>query len=221
MIISLLSLGIKTETKKLKSYKKTHVRWSKPAVPAIAFYPVHVAWLIFVGFSLKCCKFTSQRKKERFWNSEEVPSHGTEVFRVSMGKDMGCSKGMPMDMRGTFQKGNLFIKNCVFILTCLNFSHLQNTLRLMQCTYWDMFYIAQTSFWTCRVWCLLVLLPFLFHLFHMGKMFPFEDLFHTGKQTKKVTRGQHLVNRDGGSQGSCPFWSKTATTLSTMWAGAR
>ena len=30
---------------------------------------------------------------------------------------------------------NLFIKKCVFILTCLNFSHLQNTLHLMQYTY--------------------------------------------------------------------------------------
>ena len=25
---------------------------------------------------------------------------------------------------------------------------------------------------------------FLFHLFHMGKMFPFEDFLHPGKQTK-------------------------------------
>ena len=114
----------------------------------------------FCGVQSEVCKFTFQRKKERFWNSEEVPSHGTEVFRVSMGKDMGCSKGMPMDMRGTFQKGNLFIKNCVFILTCLNFSHLQNTLHLMQCTYWDMFYIAQISFWIHWFWSLLVLPPF-------------------------------------------------------------
>ena len=29
---------------------------------------------------------------------------------------------------------NLFIKNCVFILTCLNFSHLESTLHLMQHT---------------------------------------------------------------------------------------
>ena len=32
-----------------------------------------------------------------------------------------------------------FIKNCEFILTCLNFSNLQSTLHLMQYTYWDFF----------------------------------------------------------------------------------
>ena len=55
---------------------------------------------------------------------------------------------------------NLFIKNCVFILTCLNFSHLQSTLHLIQYTYWDFFSTAQNRFWTCQFWCLLVLLPF-------------------------------------------------------------
>ena len=53
---------------------------------------------------------------------------------------------------------NLFIKNFVFIFTCVNFSHLQSTLQLMQCTYWDIFSTAQNSFWTCWFWCILVLL---------------------------------------------------------------
>ena len=35
------------------------------------------------------------------------------------------------------KKWNLFIKNCVFILTCLNFSHLQHALHLMYYTYGD------------------------------------------------------------------------------------
>ena len=34
---------------------------------------------------------------------------------------------------------DLFIKNCVFIRTCLSFSHLQITLHLMQYTYQDFF----------------------------------------------------------------------------------
>ena len=34
-------------------------------------------------------------------------------------------------------KWNLFIKNYVFVLICLNFIHLQSTLHLMQCTYWN------------------------------------------------------------------------------------
>ena len=39
-----------------------------------------------------------------------------------------------------------FIKNCVFIFTCLNFSDLQGTLHLMQYTYQDFFSTAQNSF---------------------------------------------------------------------------
>ena len=34
-------------------------------------------------------------------------------------------------MRGDPKYWNLFIKNCVFILTCLNLSHLQSTRHLM------------------------------------------------------------------------------------------
>ena len=41
---------------------------------------------------------------------------------------------------------NLLIKNCVFILTCLNFSHLQNTLHWMQYNYWDVISTVQNSF---------------------------------------------------------------------------
>ena len=43
-------------------------------------------------------------------------------------------------------KQNVFIKNCVFILTCLNFSHLQSTLYLMQYTYRDVFSTLRTVF---------------------------------------------------------------------------
>ena len=48
-------------------------------------------------------------------------------------------------MRGTPQK-NLFIKNIVFIPTCLNFSHLQSTLHLMRYTYQDLFPLLKTVF---------------------------------------------------------------------------
>ena len=41
-------------------------------------------------------------------------------------------------------KQNLFIKNCLFILTCLNVSHLQSTLHLMQYTYQDLFPLLKT-----------------------------------------------------------------------------
>ena len=45
--------------------------------------------------------------------------------------------------RGNPKTQNLFIKNCVFILTLLNFSHLQSTLHLMQYTYQDFFHCSK------------------------------------------------------------------------------
>ena len=42
------------------------------------------------------------------------------------------------------QNQNSFIKNCVFILTYLNFSHLQSILYLMQYTYQDFFPLFKT-----------------------------------------------------------------------------
>ena len=49
-------------------------------------------------------------------------------------------------MRGDPPKWNLFIKNCLFILRCSNFSHLQCTLHLMQYTYQDIFPLLKTVF---------------------------------------------------------------------------
>ena len=90
---------------------------------------------------------------------------------------------------------------------CLNFSHLQSTLQLMQCTYWDIFSTAQNSFWTCWFWCLLVLLPFcLFVCFTSSKSakhFPLMTFFHPGKQDnviqgeirwiRRVRHGGHAI----------------------------
>ena len=53
-----------------------------------------------------------------------------------------------LDIWGGTQILSLFIKNCVFILTCLNFSDFQSTLHLMQYTYQDFFFTAQNSFLT-------------------------------------------------------------------------
>ena len=53
----------------------------------------------------------------------------------------------------------------------------------------------------------------LFHPFPIGKTFLFEDFFFFLIQGNKQTKscfGQGLVNREGGAQGSCWFWSKTA-----------
>ena len=127
---------------------------------------------------------------------------------------------MAQKIWGRPKKWNLFIKNYVFICTCLNFSHLQNTLYLMQYTYWDVFPMLKNSFWTRWFWCLLVLLPFfLFHLFHVGKTFPFVDFLHPGKQRKSHSR-RDQVNKDGGSRWSSSFLVKNCWTFSPVWAGA-
>lgn len=47
--------------------------------------------------------------------------------------------------RGEQKNWNLCIKNCVFILACLNFSPLESALYWMQSTYQDAFSTAQNS----------------------------------------------------------------------------
>ena len=92
--------------------------------------------------------------------------------------------------RGDPPKWNLFTKNCIFILTCLNFSHLQSTLHLMQYIYQYIFSTAQNSFWTRQFWCFLVLLPFLcFTSSTLGKHFPLRSSFIWGNK-KIVARGK-------------------------------
>ena len=58
--------------------------------------------------------------------------------------------GLKRCTRGDAKKPrNLFIKNCAFILTCLNFSHLQSMLDLKQYTYRDFFSTMKNSFRIC------------------------------------------------------------------------
>ena len=84
---------------------------------------------------------------------------------------------------------HLFIKYCVFILTCLNFSHLQGTLHLIQYTYQDVFF-STTQFVNSSI-----LMPFsasavfCFTSSTLAKCFPLNPFFHPGKQ-KQVTQGE-------------------------------
>ena len=80
---------------------------------------------------------------KRFANVEEVKQKMAEALKNTQTnefKTVLTYKGVPPKTQ------NLFIKTCVFILTCLNFSHLQSTLHLMQYTYGDIFSTAQNSF---------------------------------------------------------------------------
>ena len=101
---------------------------------------------------------------------------------------------------GSPKPQNLFIKSCVFILTCLNFSHLQSTLCLMEYTCWSVFCTAQNSFWIQWFWCLLVLLLF------------FVSPLAQNGETKKVSWGKiGWIGKVGHRCGShaCFFWSNT------------
>ena len=103
--------------------------------------------------------------------------------------------GWDMGLKNT----EFIYKNCVFILTCLNFSHLQ----------------------ILSIWCsapvlkrflnLLILMPFsasaifLFHLSTSAKCFPLRTYFNW-----------EWIGRVG-HEGSCYFWSKTAEH--SAWCG--
>ena len=104
---------------------------------------------------------------------------------------------------------NWFIKSCVFILTCLNFSTLQNLLHWVQQTYRDGFSHCSRQFLDSSILMPLALLPFLFQLFHISKTFPLEDSFHPGKQSHS---GRDRVNREGGHGRHAGFGQKLLDT---------
>ena len=89
---------------------------------------------------------------------------------------------------GHKKRQNLFIKNCVFVLTCLNFRYLQSNLHLTQYTYGDFFLPLKTVFELVD-YDALVLLNFLFHLFRHQQTVPLQRLLPPGKQ-KKVSQGK-------------------------------
>ena len=101
-------------------------------------------------------------------------------FPSEICQSVPCTRGDP-------PKLNLFIKMCVLILTCLNFSHLQNSCHLMQYSYWDFFSLIKTVFELVSFDAFYCFCCFLFYLFHISKMFSFQNFFfHPGKQKKFV-----------------------------------
>ena len=89
------------------------------------------------------------------------------------------------NMRGDPKKPEFIYKNCVFILTCLNFSHLQSALHLMHYTYRDIFSHCSNQFLN-----LLILVPFsasavfCFTSSMLAKCFPLRTLFSQGNKKK-------------------------------------
>ena len=71
------------------------------------------------------------------------------------------------------------------------------------------FSTAENSFWICRFWCLLVLLPFFVSPLPHWLNVSLWGIFST-RGNKKSHLGQDWVNREGGAWESCCIWSKTA-----------
>ena len=106
--------------------------------------------------------------------------------------------------RGTPKKWNLFFKNCVFILTCLNFSHLQITLHVMHNTYQHIFFHCSKLFLNSSI-----LMPFC-----ASAIFCFTSpteqnislwgpFFHPGNKTKLL--GERSGEEGGWGTGVMPF----------------
>ena len=97
-------------------------------------------------------------------------------------------------------------KNCVCILTCLNFSQCPSTLPLIQYTYW-LFFTAQNNFWTH--WFVMPFSAsaiFSFSSSTSAKRFPLRTFFIQGEKKSLKVR---LGNKEGWAQELCHFWSKT------------
>ena len=112
---------------------------------------------------------------------------------------------------------NLFIKNCVSTLMCLNFSHLPSIFHLMQYTYTDIFSTAQNSFWTHRSWCLLVLPFFVSPLPHWQNISLWGLLL--SRKTKESCWGEiQWIRRVG--HGGCAVFGQKMPNSQQVWAGA-
>ena len=110
-------------------------------------------------------------------------------------------------------------KNCVFILTCLNFSHLQSSpFDATSLCNIETFFSCSKQFLNLSLRCLLVLLVFFvcFTSSTSAKCFNLRTFFIKGNK-KTSHLGQDQVNRKGGVWGSCHFCSKTAEH--SVWCG--
>ena len=123
--------------------------------------------------------------------------------------------------RGAPKNQKLFIKNYLFILTCLNFRHLPSALHFTEYTYRERFHLCSKQFLD-----LLMLMPFhdsvIFCLTSStsAKHFPLMTFFIWRQTNKKSHLGQDWVNRKGRAWRHAGFFLvKNCWTLSVLWAG--
>ena len=147
------------------------------------------------------CSSTTQSPRPWLWL---IQPHWTNV----------CLTQAVLGTRGYPNNPRIYLYNIVYILL-----HVQTSVTFkVQYTYWDVFYTVQNSVWTGRFWCLLMLLLFFLHLFHISKTFPFKDFFpprETNKKSLRVKSGEQWW----WGTGVMPFLIKNCWTLSAVWTG--
>ena len=112
-----------------------------------------------------------------------------------------------------------FIYKKLCILTYLNFSHLQNTLYLVQSTYRDVFFHCSKQFLNSLILMLFnASAIFCFTSSTMTKHFPLRTLFI--QRNKKKSLKMRSGDQGGWGTGVTPFLVKNCWTLSVVWAGA-
>ena len=155
------------------------------------------------------------------WDPNTFPFHVASTYDLPCGVDGLLTRWF--NMRGDPKTTIIYLyKNCEFILTCLNFSHLQSTLHLRQYTTKTFFYCSNHFLNSSILMAFCASAVLLFHLFHMisswwhdinmmtsAKCFPLWT-FSSRETKKKSCSGWDWVNREGGAWGSCSFWSKSA-----------
>ena len=93
------------------------------------------------------------------------------------------SSKLTIPVYGAKNTQNLFIKNCVFILMCLNLSHLQSTLPFEAKHLLRYFFpLLKTVFELIDFDAIQCFCCFLFHLFHRAKRFPLSTFFIQGNK---------------------------------------
>ena len=140
------------------------------------------------------------------WISYVVPPQVSCLFSCfflmtfQFSYEAGTALPTPAKKKKNKPNPEVIYKNCVCILTCLSFRHLQSTLHMMQCTYWNIFFHWSKHFlnsWT--------LMPFstpaiyCFTSSAQTKCFPLRTFVIW--ENKKSHLGQDHVNRMGEAWG--------------------
>ena len=96
-------------------------------------------------------------------------------------------------------------------LHCLHFSHLQSTLHLMRCIYWNVFFHCSKQFLNSSVFMSFsASAVFCFTSFMWAKRFPLRTFFFNLEKQKPAALGEIRWVGRVGHRGHGIFWSKTA-----------